>query len=173
MKNIILTGILLSVIAVSGFAQRVKEGTLSVLKNEERVNMQLDFSKTSFVGMDEEMFSQYEQDWKKDKGEVVAKFIVDAYTHCKRIVLGSFKDTEYTFVIRVISISKKGDFLCHVDLVNKAGERKAHVEGLEESGGRFGSLLNLIKDGAMHTGEGFGEFVDGELEDLKPKVKRR
>lgn len=144
-------------------SQEITKGSLSVLKGQGRVNIELDFSKASIHGLNDDAFADYEHDWIRDKNEVVALFIGEVLANCDKIVVGMFDDTEYTIKVIVLSITPKGDFYCQAELINKSGDILATIDGIKEFGGRFGSKLNLIKDGAKHTGAAFGRFLRKKL----------
>ena len=146
-----------------GFSQEITTGSLHVLKGQGRVNMEVDFSHASIHGFSEDAFADFEHDWIKDKNEVVALFIGEVMTNCDKIVVGMFDDTEYTIKVIVLSVSPKGDYYCKAELINKSGDISATIDGIKAYGDKFGSKLNLIKDGATHTGAAFGRFLRKKL----------
>lgn len=163
MKGFIIICILMFQFANTVFSQEVTKGSLSVLKGQGRVNLELDYTQASINGMDEEAFANYEKDWKKDKNDIAALFVGEVMANCNTIFVGIFKNTEYTIKMYVLYINHKGDFLCMANVVNKSGEVLATIEGIRGKGGKFGSKLNLIKDGAEHTGKAFGKFLNKKL----------
>lgn len=163
MKRIIVISILMFLFVNAAFTQVVTNGSLDVLKGQGRVNMQLDFSEASIMGMDEDAFANYEHDWIKDKDEVIALFVGEVLSNCNSVVIGMFSNTEYTIKVNVLSINPKGDYYCTADVINKSGDVLVTINGIKEFGGRFGSKLNLIKDGAKHTGASFGRFLRKKL----------
>jgi hypothetical protein len=146
-----------------GYSQEVTKGSLDVLKGKDRVNIELDFSQASIHGMDDDSFADYEHDWMKDKDEVVTLFVGEVMANCNRIIVGMFKNTEFTIKVTVLSINPKGDFYCLADVVDKSGQIVASISNIKEYGGKFGSKLNLIKDGARHTGARLGRFLNKKL----------
>ena len=65
-KRILITAALIGLFSFSAFAQKVS-GSFKSLKEEIRVQMDIDFSSADIMGMNEEAFSDYEQDWNIDK----------------------------------------------------------------------------------------------------------
>lgn len=167
MKKIIITCIMLTVLTVNGFGQKISNGSLNVLKGQKRVNIEVDFSLATIQGMDEENFAKYEVDWEKEKMRIIANFITEASTNCRNITIGSFSNTEYTFRVVVRKINPKGDWVSYARLVNEAGESFAIISGLDAFGGRIGSKMNLIDDGAKHTGALFGKFINKAIKKVK------
>ena len=55
-------------------AQEVTVNNLAVLKPGSNINFEIDFSKCSIMGMNENDFSKYERDWFKDKPVIIVKF---------------------------------------------------------------------------------------------------
>ena len=148
---------------ILGYAQKVTNGSLKVLKGQARVNLEIDFSQAVIHGMSEDDFAVYERDWFRDKDQVIAFFRIEAAESCDKIAIGPFPEAEYTIKVSVLRINTKGDFTCIGELQNKSGEVLASITGISDQGGRFGSKLNLIKDGAKHTGERFGIFLRKQL----------
>ena len=163
MKRIVVISFLMLLFANIVSSQVVTKGSLDVLKGRGRVNLEMDFSQASIMGMEEDAFANYEHDWIRDKDEIVALFVGEVLSNCNSIIVGVFSNTEYTIKVNVLSISTKGDYYCTADVINRSGEVVASINGIKEFGGRFGSKLNLIKDGAKHTGERFGKFLRKKL----------
>ncbi len=141
------------------YSQKITSGSLNVLKNQAKVNLELDFSQAIIHGMNEDDFEIYERDWNRDKPQVIAYFTAEASDRCDKIAIGRFPDAEYTLKIIVLRINTSGDFTCAGELHNKSNEVVATITGISDKGGRIGSKLNLIKDGAKHTGERLGIFL--------------
>ena len=163
MKRLVVLCFLVFSFVYSGVSQEVTSGSLLVLKGQGRVNMEVDFSHASIHGFSEDAFADFEHDWIKDKNEVIALFIGEVMANCDKIVVGMFDDTEYTIKVDVLSVTPKGDYYCKAELINKSDDILATIDGIKEYGGKFGSKLNLIKDGAIHTGAAFGRFLRKKL----------
>ena len=148
---------------LAGYSQKVTSGSLKILKNQARVNLELDFSQAVIHGMSEDDFDIYERDWSRDKDQIKAFFMIAASDRCTNLIIGPFPEAEYTLRVIVLRINTQGDFTCIGELRNKSGDVLATITGISDKGGRFGSKLNLIKDGAKHTGERFGIFLRKQL----------
>lgn len=145
------------------FSQKVTSGSLKILKDQARVNLEIDFSEASIHGMSEDDFAVYERDWNRDKEQIISHFRIEAAESCDKVIIGPYPDAEYTIKVIVLRINTKGDFTCIGELRNKSGEVLASISGISDTGGRVGSKLNLIKDGAKHTGEKFGIFLRKQI----------
>lgn len=163
MNRLLSICILMISFVMTGHSQVVSSGSLDVLRGQGRVNVDLDFSEASIHGMDEESFAIYESDWDRDKDEIKLAFIGEALTTCNNLILGTFSNAEYTIKVIVLSITPKGDYFCKANVLNKSGDVLATIDGIRANGGKIGSKLNLIKDGAKHTGESFGKFLSKAL----------
>ncbi len=60
---------------VTSFAQKVVAGSLESLKNESKLNLEVDYSEAVIHGMGVKEFAEYEQDWEKDQPEIVGDII--------------------------------------------------------------------------------------------------
>ena len=149
------------------FAQRVTEGSLSPLKGQHKVNLEFDFSQAVMHGMDEEHFRTYEEDWDEDKPEAVGLLSGEAAKRCNNnFYLGQFSNTDFSIKIIVREISTQGSFRCDGALIDKEGKQLAFFTGFHGRGGKCGSKLNLIKDGAKRTGANIGNFFNSEFKKL-------
>ena len=158
MKHTILSALItLFMLPASMNAQTLVSGSLLPLKSEKTVNFEISFERIH--GMSEKDFSEYEHDWYKDKPDIVARFYSNASlvrtTDCPMLVVNS--NCRYTVKVIVYDINTQGDYLCEFIVKDNAQKTEiAKVTGIRGSGGHFGSKLNLIKDGAEHTGKKFG-----------------
>lgn len=159
MKKLFSVVILAVFCLTAAMAQNVT-GSFKTLKDAGRVKMVVDFSKASIIGMTEEEFSKYEVDWEKDKPEILSLF----YTYANRrlgnslSLGGSFDESRYMLTLIVRTVSAKGDYDCDLVLTEN-GKEVARAEMLRAYGGTFGTKLNLMKDGAKHTGRELGWFL--------------
>lgn len=144
-------------------AQKVTEGNLTMLKDK-RVNLIVDFSEGTIMGMDETAFAELEQDWEKDKADVLGRIVSNASSKCKnKMVLGKLSKADYSIRIIVRSVSNNGSFLCDGEVLDNAGLVLSRFNGVKGRGGKFGSKLNLIKDGAERTGNDLGSFLNSNV----------
>lgn len=125
---------------------------LATLAEIGKAKVEIDFSETLIHGLSEEDFSDYEKDWDKDKSEVVAMFIGSLSDGLDGIIsVRSNFNTPYTIKVSVLTVSAEGNYCCNVDIL-KDGVSVASIQNVKADGGSWGSKLNLIKDGAKHTG---------------------
>lgn len=151
-------------------AQRIT-GSFTPLRSQARVKLVINFSEANIMGMNEEEFSQYEEDWTHDKVEVISLFYSCANeVLANTLVVGNYtSDTDYILRLDVRAVDVKGNYDSDLVLIYN-GEVIAKAEGFYTKGGTFGSKLNLMKDGAEHTGTAIGKFL---LQELSLKKKRR
>lgn len=150
---------------------QVLNGSFMALQDQQRVNFEVDYSEASIHGMSEEDFGDYETDWYKDKREVTAILINECNEKCRRaITVGRYDNTFYLIKVVVRSISSKGDFDFDAYLFDKEGNQIGSIENLWGKGGRIGTKLNLIKDGAESAGRALGAALRTAIR--KGKVQR-
>ena len=163
MKRIIISLMIIACAAMSASAQKVS-GDFSVLKDEVRARMTVDFSEASILGMTEEQYSAYEKDWLKDKAEVVSYYSGYASIELSpKLVIADYQfETKYRLVLKVRMIDARGN--TDSDLYLLEGDNEiARAEGVFAQGGVFGTKLNLIKDGAKHSGIVIGRLLNKYL----------
>ena len=151
----------------SAYSQRIVEGSLASLKTNGKAKVVLDFDNASIHGMTLGDFAEYEQDWNIDKPEIEGKFISALADKCDVIQFGNELDADITLHVKVLSINTKGNYSCECIAKSRQGEKIAIIEGINARGGTFGSKLNLIKDGAEHTGIMLGKFLKRSLGKIK------
>ncbi len=134
-------------------------GSLSSLKGESKANFVIEY--LTIRGMAETDFANYEKDWKKDKGEIVGKFLSNANEGLgETLLIGTFPTAKFTVKAEVLSVNEDGDYKCDLILIDNTTKTEvARIKGIKADGGHFGSTLNLIGDGAEHTGRKFGKTL--------------
>lgn len=138
-------------------------GSFKELASFGKANIEINFSDASIHSMTEEDFAEYEQDWSKDKPGVIADFIDGVTDKLKGgLVVGTRLKTPFLLKVLVQNITTKGDYTCDVVVLNDEKEVAA-IKTVKADGGTFGSKLNLIKDGAEHTGEKLGKLLSREI----------
>lgn len=144
-----------SLFCATAFAQQLESGSLLPLQQEKRVKFAIEFM--SVHGMTEDDFNAYEKDWYKDKPAIVAKFLAYANQGLgNKLTLGNYPNSKYTVKAVVVDINVRGDYLCDLVVLDSSDNEIAKITDIRGRGGVFGTKLNLIKDGAEHTGENFG-----------------
>ena len=160
MKKFILSLLLVIASFSSVSAQLLVEGSLLPLKRADKVNVKIDFSEASIHGMSESAFAKYETDWEIDKPVIIGYFLSEASHNCGDLIhLGTYENADCEIRVNVISINEKGNYVCEADVYDAEGKVIAKIKDISAKGGHFGTKLNLIKDGARHTGEAFGKFL--------------
>ncbi len=167
MKRRFLMLVYFSVCLSIAHAQKLVEGSLEPLKSYGKAKISLDFSKAIIHGMTVEEFSEYEKDWEIDQPIIMTKFLSGLTDKCTTINFSLSSDSEISITIKVLTISTKGNYTCEVFVSNKHGDKIAHITELNAKGGTFGSKLNLIKDGAEHTGKQLGKFIKNQIKRIK------
>lgn len=163
MKKTVTTLLILIACMATANAQKVT-GSFAPLKDEARVKMNIDFSEADIMGMSEEEFTVYETDWTHDKVEIISLFYTLANEAMNgALVVGNYKfETDYTLDLLVRTVDIRGNYDCDLILLQETEnglEEVAKAEGLYARGGLFGTKLNLMKDGARHTGDALGKFL--------------
>ena len=148
---------------INAYSQKIAEGSLAPLKTSGKAKVVLDFDNASIHGMTVGDFAEYEQDWNIDKPEIEGKFKSALADKCDVIQFGNELDADITLHVKVLSINTKGNYSCECIVKSRQGEKIAIIEGVIARGGTFGSKLNLIKDGAEHTGIMLGKFLKRTL----------
>jgi hypothetical protein len=163
MKKILFVLILTLATFAYSYAQKVT-GSFRNLENQVRVKLVIDFSEADIMGMSEGEFYQFEEDWAHDKVEVFSLFYNYANEELKGIfAVGNYKtETDYVLRLVVHTVDVRGDYDSDLILLY-SGEEIARAEGIYARGGKFGSKLNLMKDGAEHTGTAIGKFLKKQI----------
>lgn len=141
---------------------QVVKGIFTDITEVRRYKFEADFSQASIHGMVESDFAIYEPEWNNDLSKVIIKFTSNATEELVDygVLISPSIDSDYKMVWKVYSISKKGDVVSDVVIINdKTGDVVIQISEVNASGGRIGSKMNLIGDGAIHAGEKFGKFM--------------
>lgn len=167
MKRSLITLTCLCAFLTFSFAQKITEGSLKPLVDYGKAKVVLNFNDALIHGMTVNDFADYEKDWYVDQPIIWRKFISGMIKKCNSIRLGNEIDAEIYITVNVLSVSTKGDYKCEVFITNSQGDKIACISGLNARGGTFGSKLNLIKDGAEHTGVLLGKFLERSIKKYK------
>lgn len=166
----VLLTLLLGFVAFSN-AQVVDVNMLSTVEKGSRVNFKMDFSDTSFMGMTEDEYSKQEVDWQKDKHTVIEYFLKALNAKLRgNLKLNNNIESDYSFVVRVISISKNGFMICDATLYDKHGTvlfKVKDVSGGKEPPISAGTVLSRIKIWSSLTGAKLGSILKKEFKNRK------
>lgn len=137
-------------------------GSLKELADSKKADFELVFENTKIHGFAESDFAVYEPKWDSEKPKVISEFTTNFKKRLDGVLLFNEKlKTDYIVRIKVLSIGVKGDFLCDI-FVLKKGESEtvvSTISGIKGRGGKIGSRMNLIEDGAENTGEKAGDVL--------------
>lgn len=184
--------VLICCIALGFVAKAQKlEGSVDVLLNESRVDFELSFAKASIHGMSEAEFANYvsqrtatqlinsvanrtivagQNEWERDLPHITGDFVDNLNEQIKDLVrFGKYPTAKYKLLVEVIDVTTHGNFDSDVYLLDKEGNTVAKITRLVAEGGKIGSKLNLIKDGARHSGEALGKFLYKTLKKAKKR----
>ena len=172
MKHILFSLCFLVCAAWTSSAQNVS-GSFHVITEQDCVNLVVDFSEATIMGMSEEQFRLYEEDWIKDQPDIYAR-IRDAINEKLKgkLAVGEQKEAQYTLLVKVISISKRGEFLTNLYLIQNKEEGEQEQIGIVEEmktknkTGSAGTKLRSIKLQAGILGDRIGYLL---LKEYKKK----
>lgn len=163
MKNLIFT-LLTLCLCITSYAQQVKEGSFSILKTEERINFEIDYSQATIYNLDYEDFILGEDDWTDDYHELVSKCMMEANDKLSGIIMFSNKiKTNYKLIFNVIRVSgngtTNGNTYGNLILMDDTNQIIAEAGSFYGKGGIFGSKTNLMGDAIEVIGEKIGIFL--------------
>lgn len=145
-------------------AQNVDSGSLRELAEAGVASFEIDYSEAHIHSMTEAEFALYEEDWDKDQKYIIAEFLDNLNDRTgDQLVVVKGKKTDLTLRWVVLHIDPRGNIISELHVVNKEGKVLAKITELRGAGGRFGTKLNLIKDGARSSGKRAGSFLKREL----------
>ena len=151
---------------------QIMSGSVKELAESKKADFELVFENTKIHGFAESDFAVYEPKWDSEKPKVISVFTTNFKKRLDGVLLFSEKlKTDYIVRVKVLSIGVKGDFLCDILVLKKGGPETAvaTISGIKGRGGKIGSRMNLIEDGAESTGEKTGDILKKYL--LKSQKK--
>lgn len=149
MKRIIILSVIMTTFVTLLHAQ-----SLSFLKEETQVQLELDFSEAAINGYTEANIVEYEEDWVKDQPVLYSKLSESLNMSQSDRQFGKFSQARYTLIFRPLLINKRGDLKGYFVVIdNNSKEVLATVRGITAKGGKFGTFLNLVGDGMKHSGK--------------------
>jgi len=159
MKRLFLIMVLCTLSLSLWAAKVVLHGSFKALDQESQAKIEVDFSKAGIHGMSETNFADYEQDWTKDKDEIIGFFVsfMQRSLGNKPAISTAF-NAPLTIYVKVLTINTQGDWICDVYLMS-GNQELGRIQNVYAVGGHVGTKLNLIKDGAKHTGKQAGKLV--------------
>lgn len=156
--------VLMGMVTMGCYAQKLAEGSLDALKGESRMNVELDYSNAVLKGMSFKDYVAQEENWDKGVKEIKAKFVEEFNKSNKgKITAGSFDNTKYTLRIDAIKVEKRGTTTADAYIVDAEGKTVAKITKIEGEGGKWGTHLNLMGDGATNMGAILGKFFKSKV----------
>lgn len=142
-------------------------GSLKEMALAGRARIEVDYSEAVIHGMSEDEFGNYEPGYFVDKEVIEGKFLGMLADGIGDFVVGTKVKSDYLISVRVIMVNPKGNHVCDVFVIRDRGlvepETIATIKSLKADGGTFGSKLNLMKDGAEHTGYKIGKYLKSKI----------
>ena len=143
-------------------AQIITSGSLSILKDQQKVNMICDFENCTVDKHSIDYARHTHDNWDKGVEEIVIRFTAGyndkAYSkfYCK---FGDYPEAEYTLVYHLIDIDDDQDTKGTIDILNtKTQEVLVHIDKANGSAGTFGSFFNLLGDAFENLGKKLGKL---------------
>lgn len=147
-------------------AQVVTVNKMSAVKPGSKINLVIDFSKATIMGMSETEFSNYEKDWKKDQPTIISRFRKGVNSKLNDMLnIGAFPSADYTMKVTVKTISDMGNVYCDAVIVDMNGTvifSVNNVNGGSEPPILPGSKLARIKSWAYLTGRSLSSILKSE-----------
>lgn len=151
-------------------AQRMKmelTGSLKEMAQAGRARIEVDYSEAMIHGMSEDEFGVYEPDYFVDKDVIEGKFLGMLADGIGDFIVGTKVKSDYLISVKVIQVNPKGNHVCDVFIIRDNGsgepETMATIKTIKADGGTFGTKLNLMKDGAEHTGYLIGKYLRAKI----------
>lgn len=135
-------------------------GSLEKIYASGGVSMTINYTNAAIHGMSEDDFSYYEEDWEKDKNKVYEAFVSgveDVFENT--FYVGKNIKSNYRMVIDVKRIQCNGSFVFDALFYDSQDKLVASIIGCTAKGGKFGSKMNLIKDGAENSGKRLAKVI--------------
>ena len=140
---------------------------LKSLKYEKEINVIIDFSKAKIHGKSESDFVYIEdisstEDWttlwetEYKPGlchDLLGEFNTNMFDYGYKIRFGSFENAHYQILLRVNSISEKGNTIMNAYIVERGQKNVLCNLFISGTGGTFGSKVNLMGDGFKRAGK--------------------
>lgn len=161
MKNM-LFAFMMVLFSTNIFAQKLVSGDFKVLKNQELLNVSIDYSSMRMQSMDATDFVNNNQDGIM---EVTEKFVSEAYDKImnRGISLTTKQETEYRLVLVATKVYDNGKTIAYLKLIDKNGSIVATSSEFSGKGGKWGSQINLMGDAAENLGSKAGKFLSKQL----------
>lgn len=151
-----------SIVFAAGLqAQQIRQGSLTFLKDQTRLQFDIDFTQANIIGMSEKEYSAYETDWLKDRPRYTGRFYnaLENQLEGKYFLIGRQPDATYKAVMQVEQINRDGTVYATIVFTPKDSDQVLCTVTLIGKGGTFGTHLNLIGDGMQNCGKQLGKLL--------------
>lgn len=147
--------------ALNTQAQQIQQGDLAFLHDQTRLQFEFDFSQASIIGMSEEAYSAYEEDWLKDRPRYTGRFYnaLENQLEGKYFLVGNQPAAAYEARMQVEQINRDGTIYATIVFTPKDNDHVLCTISLIGKGGTFGTHLNLIGDGMQSCGKQLGKLL--------------
>ena len=153
--------IFLGVVSVN--AQKVTNGSFSVLTNETAVSLCIDYTDSKIDRVPFDVFLEGESKWEEAYKEISLKLVKEANRHGGGMKYLTKKTENYQLVFKVITVDDDGETKGNLLLLDKDGNVIGAAGKFNVNGGRFGSQTNLMGDAAERLGKKIAQFIKMQI----------
>jgi hypothetical protein len=162
MKRWYFTAIMfLGVVSVN--AQKVTNGSFSVLANETAVSLCVDYTDSKIDKVPFDVFLEGESKWEEAYKDISFKLVKEANRHSDGLKYLTKKTENYQLVFKAITVDDDGETRGNLLLLDKEGNVIGTAEKFDANGGRFGSQTNLMGDAAERLGKKIAQFIKKQI----------
>lgn len=158
MKYLIVTAIMI-LNAVVLHAQKITEGSFSVLTNESAVLVKIDYTNSTIAKVPFDIF-QEEENWDEGYKDILKKFVLAANRKSKGLKYSPNKSANYLLVFKAIKVDNDGETRGTLLLLDKDNNTIGVAERFHARGGKFGSQMNLMGDASERLGKKVALFIN-------------
>lgn len=149
-------------------AQTMASGSVEGLKKAGVALVDIDYSKAVIMGMGEQAFASYEEEWNKDLSDITLAFINGINEKTGTLLsVGHSIDCDLVMKIQVISISERGEWKCKAIVTDKQNQNLCEIDEIISKGCKIGTKMHHIKVGASNAGNKLGKFLAKQIKKLK------
>ena len=149
-------------------AQNMTSGSVEGLKKAGVALVDIDYSKAVIMGMGEQAFASYEEEWNKDLSDITLAFINGINEKTGTLLsVGHSIDCDLVMKIQVISISERGEWKCKAIVTDKQNQNLCEIDEIISKGCKIGTKMHHIKVGASNAGNKLGKFLAKQIKKLK------
>ena len=176
MKKLIILSAIFLVASLSGYAQKITEGSLSFLKAGEELNVVFNYDALMIQGSTEKEFlaekgEEWAGQWEKAKAESYGKLFLehmDKNLNAKKTlaVCGNYPHAPYQAIVRVLTVGRGWGIECEV-VFTKTGDSaplaKMSLIGNSRSTYGIGAPSYLTGTAFGYAGQNLGRFLTTKI----------